>query len=290
MLAEHKGVGSDGSSAVVGEDASGRLHVYSSAQSSVAPCTSSCSYSGDKSSYAWVDTSSSGPSGCAWTNDVTGAAHGGRNAAIGSVGDGSISHGNKCRGGGNDAGNASLFPIVDSSGGHCAGSGGNSGGGGSSSSGYRGGCSSSISNCSGVSGCGGGSSNVSNNIIACTCSGSSGAMLIGTDDDVMPGGSRAISPSHLLAGIMGTFNGSRPAKHRSLPGSPVLQRTSRNRVNSTRDGKHINISCLVIHCFMFYYFVAEVYKKALIMQKVPLNIYAYIDTPMRTPFKGGDHD
>ncbi|KAK8407602.1 hypothetical protein O3P69_002273 [Scylla paramamosain] len=235
ILAEHKTVGSDASSAVVGEDASGRLHVFSSAQSSVAPCTSSCSYSGDKSSCAWVDTSSSGPSGCAWTNDVTGAARVGRNAAVGSVGDGSINHGDKCRGGRNEAGNL-TFHFMVSSGGHSNVMGGISGGGGSSSSGGRGGSSSSISNCSSVSGCGGGSSNESNNMIACTCSGSSGVMLNGTDDDGMPGGSRAISPSHLLAGIMGTFNGSRPAKHRSLPGSPVLQRTCRNRVYSTRDG------------------------------------------------------
>ncbi|KAG0726676.1 PDZ domain-containing protein 8 [Chionoecetes opilio] len=81
MIAEHKGVaGSEASSADVGEDASGRLHVPSSGPSSVAPCTRGCSHSGDKCCSAWVDTSSSSPSGCAWTSDVTGAAHVGRNA------------------------------------------------------------------------------------------------------------------------------------------------------------------------------------------------------------------
>ncbi|KAK3853161.1 hypothetical protein Pcinc_040287 [Petrolisthes cinctipes] len=50
------------------------------------------------------------------------------------------------------------------------------------------------------------------------------------------GVTRTVSPTHLLAGLMGNLNGVRPARHRSLPGSPVLQRTSRNRINSTRDG------------------------------------------------------
>ncbi|ROT86077.1 PDZ domain-containing protein 8 [Penaeus vannamei] len=78
---------------------------------------------------------------------------------------------------------------------------------------------------------------------ASSCVGSGGVGMYvgsssgGTEDEGVLGGSRAVSPSHLLAGLMGSLNGSRPAKHRSLPGSPVLQRTSRNRVNSTRDGE-----------------------------------------------------
>lgn len=212
MVAEQRAIGSDGASPVVGEDTSGRLHVASSGQSSVAPCTTNSSYSGDKSSSAWVDTSSSGTFGCVGASDV-GIARGGEGVSCSSV-MGSSSRGGGCRGGGSDAGtNASSL------------SGDGSSDAGSSS-----------------HGTGGGSKGIDHPVNSCIGSGGTGPSLGSTsggiDDDGVPGGSRAVSPSHLLAGIMGTFNGGRPAKHRSLPGSPVLQRTSRNRINSTRDGKH----------------------------------------------------
>ncbi|XP_071530417.1 uncharacterized protein Pdzd8 [Panulirus ornatus] len=210
MVAEQRAIGSDGTSPVVGEDTSGRLHVASSGQSSVAPCTTNSSHSGDKSSSAWVDTSSSGTSGCVGASDV-GIARGGEGVSCSSV-MGSSSHGGGCRAGGSEAGTTASSVC----------------GGGSSDAG------------SSSHGTGGGSKGIDhpgNSYVGSSGSGPSlGSTSGGTDDDSVPGGSRAVNPSHLLAGIMGTFNGGRPAKHRSLPGSPVLQRTSRNRINSTRDG------------------------------------------------------
>ncbi|XP_042221560.1 PDZ domain-containing protein 8-like isoform X2 [Homarus americanus] len=203
MIAEQRAVGSDGASSGVGEDTSGRLHIASSGQSIVAPCTANSSYSGEKSSSAWVETSSSGTSSCIGTSD----ARGGGSLSC------SSSHGGGCRGGGSDVGTTASLSV-----------GGGSSVGGSSSRGV-----------------GGGSKGIDHiGTSPHVGSGGSGASLGNTsggiDDDGGPGGSRAVSPSHLLAGIMGTFNGGRPAKHRSLPGSPVLQRTSRNRISSTRDG------------------------------------------------------
>ncbi|XP_053629012.1 PDZ domain-containing protein 8 isoform X2 [Cherax quadricarinatus] len=210
VVAEQRAVGSDGASPVVGEDTSGRLHIASSGQSIVATCTANSSYSGEKSSSAWVDTSSSGTLGCIGTSDA-GIARGGGAMSCSSV-MGRSSQSGGCRGGSSNIGTTASSSL----------------GGGSSNTG------------SSSRGIGGGSKGIDHAGNSCAGSVGSGASLGsnsgGIDDDGVPGGSRAVSPSHLLAGIMGTFNGGRPAKHRSLPGSPVLQRTSRNRISSTRDG------------------------------------------------------
>ncbi|XP_069191633.1 PDZ domain-containing protein 8-like isoform X1 [Procambarus clarkii] len=205
VVAEQKAVGSDGASPVIGEDTSGRLHIASSGQSIVAPCTANSSYSGEKSSSAWVDTSSSGTPGCIGTSDA-GVARGGGSVSCSSV------MSSSSQGGGSETRTTASSSI----------------GGGSSITG---------SNSCGV----GSSKSIDHTGTSCVGIGGSGVSLVsnsgGIDDGGgVPGGSRAVSPSHLLAGIMGTFNGGRPPKHRSLPGSPVLQRTSRNRISSTRDG------------------------------------------------------
>lgn len=217
MVAEQRAVGSDGTTTVIGEDTTGRPHVAFCGQPVVSPCTASGSYSGDKTSSAWVESSSSGTSGCGGNGD--GIARGGgvlsRNCGVGSSNRGGGV--GRIGGGGNDTSSTSSGIIVGHGG-------------------------SNVGSCSrGV----GGSSRIVDHPGTSFCAGSGGAGVYvgsgsggGAEYESVSGGSRAVSPSHLLAGIMGTFNGSRPAKHRSLPGSPVLQRTSRNRVNSTRDGKH----------------------------------------------------
>ncbi|XP_047495441.1 PDZ domain-containing protein 8-like isoform X2 [Penaeus chinensis] len=214
MVAEQRAVGSDGATTVVGEDTTGRPQVTSCGQPVVSPCTASSSYSGDKSSSAWVESSSSGTSGCGGSGD--GTARGGAGLSR-SCGVGSISRGGgvgRAGGGGNETSSASS----GTSGGYYVNVGSCSRGVGGS---YRGADYPSASSCVGSGG------------VGMYVGSSSG----GTEDEGVLGGSRAVSPSHLLAGLMGSLNGSRPAKHRSLPGSPVLQRTSRNRVNSTRDGE-----------------------------------------------------
>ncbi|XP_076061175.1 PDZ domain containing 8 isoform X2 [Oratosquilla oratoria] len=70
-------------------------------------------------------------------------------------------------------------------------------------------------------------------------SGSSGIVVTTGDEDVAYTNPppRAVSPSALLAGLVGGLNTGRPSKHRSLPGSPILHRANRNRLSSARDGE-----------------------------------------------------
>ncbi|XP_042893384.1 PDZ domain-containing protein 8-like [Penaeus japonicus] len=218
MVAEQRAVGSDGATTVVGEDIAGRPHVTSCGQPVVSPCTASSSYSGDKSSSAWVESSSSGTFGCGGSGD--GTARGGAGLSR-SCGVGSISRGGgvgRAGGGGNETSSAS--------------------------SGTSGGYYVNVGSCS--RGVGGGnrgvdypsaSSSIGSGGVGVYVGSSSG----GTEDEGVLGGSRAVSPSHLLAGLMGSLQRRlRPAKHRSLPGSPVLQRTSEisGSGRSTPDSSH----------------------------------------------------
>ncbi|XP_068221241.1 PDZ domain-containing protein 8-like isoform X1 [Palaemon carinicauda] len=220
MVAEQKPICSDGASSVIGEETTGRLHVASSNQTVVALSTiNMSSYTGDKSLSARLDSSASSTPGCGYPSinqnaRSAGAGGGGRGGASHSSVVGSSSHGGRV-----DADVNNATSIVGCDGFSNVDVGNSSGDGGGGVVGTRG---------------------VDNHSTSCIGSIGTGPVtsstIGGSDDDVVHGTSRAVSPSHLLAGIMGSFNGGRPAKHRSLPGSPVLQRTNRTRVNSTREG------------------------------------------------------
>ncbi|XP_064104198.1 PDZ domain-containing protein 8-like [Macrobrachium nipponense] len=211
MVAEQKPICSDGASSVIGEETTGRLHVASGNQTVVALCTTNMSsYNGDKSLSARLDSSVSSTSGCGYPSGGVGGGAASHSSVVGSS-----SHGGRV-----DADVNNATSIVGCDGFSRVDVGSSSSHGGVGGVGMRGTDNHSAS-CIGSVGTG--------PVTSSTVGGSG-------DDDVVHGTSRAVSPSHLLAGIMGSFNGGRPAKHRSLPGSPVLQRTNRTRVNSTREG------------------------------------------------------
>ena len=240
IVAEQRAVCSEGASSVIGEETTGRLHMASGSQTVVALCTSNMSScNGDKSLNARLASTVSitygygNPSHNNYNNNARSASGGG---------------------GGDVWGGASFSSVVVSS------------------SRYGGRVNADILNTTAIVGCddvsttvdigssslGGGVIVTARGIDNLTSSyiGSSGVGPVTTntvtgsvDDDVVHGTSRAVSSSHLLAGIMGSFNGSRPVKHRSLPGSPVLQRTNRTRVNSTREGKLT--CCFILYSFFF---------------------------------------